>query len=72
MEPSLEQLAIVPEPVSTPTSPESVTSHGPMDSKRHQELATLFKKVNIDIVYVTAFLSRKTFSKYASVSAWET
>jgi len=51
---------------------ESVTSHGPMDSKRHQELSTLFTDSTAEIVYVTAFLNRSAFSKYASVIAWET
>jgi hypothetical protein len=51
---------------------ESVTSHGPVDGKRHQELAHLFRESNIGIVYVTAFPSKKLMSKYVSEIAWET
>ena len=51
---------------------ESVTSHGPVDGKRHEELAYLFKNSKIPIVYVTAFPSRKIMAPYLSVIAWET
>ncbi len=51
---------------------ESVTSHGPVDSKRHAELATLFKKSNASLVYVSAFPDRKTFLAFAAVISWET
>jgi hypothetical protein len=51
---------------------ESVTSHGPMDSKRHFELEKLFEPVLQDIVYVTAFPDKKVMSKYVNVIAWET
>ena len=37
---------------------ESVTSHGPVDSKQHNELATLFKEAKPGLVYVTAFPDR--------------
>ena len=37
---------------------ESVTSHGPVDGKRHEELARLFAKSKAGLVYVTAFPSR--------------
>lgn len=37
---------------------ESVTSHGPVDNKRHDELAKLFEKAKPGLVYVTAFPSR--------------
>ena len=50
---------------------ESVTSHGPVDSKRHSELATLFKKCTAGLVYVSAFPNRKVFLKYLEVIAWE-
>ena len=33
---------------------ESVTSHGPVDAKRHNELAALFKGADPGLVYVTA------------------
>ncbi|WP_411348685.1 BsuBI/PstI family type II restriction endonuclease [Paenibacillus sp. WLX2291] len=51
---------------------ESVTSHGPVDGKRHEELAKLFKNCIAGIVYVTAFPNRSAMTRYLSVIAWET
>jgi BsuBI/PstI restriction endonuclease domain/BsuBI/PstI restriction endonuclease HTH domain len=51
---------------------EAVTSHGPVDAKRHYELAKLFKKSKVGLVYVTAFPDGKTFSRYVRGIAWET
>ena len=51
---------------------ESVTSHGPVDGKRHNELRTLFSSANPGLVYVTAFPDRKTMGKYLGVISWET
>ena len=51
---------------------ESVTSHGPVDGKRHEELARLFSKSKAPLVYVTAFPSRSIMAPYLSVIAWET
>ncbi len=51
---------------------ESVTSHGPVDSKRHQELAQLFKGAGCGLVYVTAFPNRAVMSRYLIEIAWET
>lgn len=51
---------------------EAVTSHGPVDGKRHQELELLFEKACIGRVYVTAFASRAAMSRYLSNIAWET
>lgn len=51
---------------------ESVTSHGPVDGKRHQELATLFNGSKAPLVYVTAFPSRKVMARYINAIAWET
>jgi hypothetical protein len=51
---------------------EAVTSHGPVDAKRHRELTKLFSRSKLGLVYVTAFLDRKTFAKYAKEIAWET
>ncbi|HUY80669.1 MAG TPA: BsuBI/PstI family type II restriction endonuclease [Acidobacteriaceae bacterium] len=51
---------------------ESVTSHGPVDGKRHSELARLFKESTAGLVYVTAFPNRATMSRYLSEIAWET
>ena len=51
---------------------ESVTSHGPVDSKRHAELMTLFEASSAGLVYVTAFPTRAVMSKYLADIAWET
>lgn len=51
---------------------ESVTSHGPVDSKRHSELSTLFKDSSAGIVYVTAFPDRQIMAKYLQEISWET
>lgn len=51
---------------------ESVTSHGPVDSKRHEELMRLFAKSSAGLVYVTAFPSRATMGRFLSDIAWET
>jgi len=50
---------------------ESVTSHGPMDSKRHRELAHLFAHSTAGLVYVTAFPNRAIMARYLSDIAWE-
>ncbi len=51
---------------------EAVTSHGPVDAKRHRELTKLFSGSKFGLVYVTAFLNCRTFAKYAKEIAWET
>jgi hypothetical protein len=51
---------------------ESVTSHGPVDAKRHAELAKLFAGSKDGIVYVTAFPNRTTMARYLGEIAWET
>ena len=51
---------------------ESVTSHGPVDAKRHDELARLFAASKAGIVYVTAFPSRAAMTRYLGEIAWET
>jgi len=51
---------------------EAVTSHGPVDGKRHQELSVLFKQSRAGLVYVSAFPTRKVFLKYLESVAWET
>jgi hypothetical protein len=50
---------------------ESVTSHGPVDSKRHEELSRLFRTAKIGLVFVTAFPDRATYKRYAADIAWE-
>lgn len=51
---------------------EAVTSHGPVDGKRHAELAHVFKKAKAGLVYVTAFPSRAVMARYLTDIAWET
>lgn len=51
---------------------EAVTSHGPIGLKRHNELRELFKDTKAGLVFVTAFLTRRTMTKYLSEIAWET
>lgn len=51
---------------------ESVTSHGPVDGKRHAELAKLFAGSTVGLVYVTAFPNRAVMGKYLGEIAWET
>jgi hypothetical protein len=51
---------------------ESVTSHGPVDGKRHAELAQLFTSAKAGLVYVTAFPSRSIMTRYLADIAWET
>ena len=51
---------------------ESVTSHGPVDGKRHAELAKLFSKSTAGLVYVTAFPNRAVMGRYLGEIAWET
>jgi hypothetical protein len=51
---------------------ESVTSHGPVDGKRHIELAKLFTGSTAGLVYVTAFPNRTAMSRYLGEIAWET
>lgn len=51
---------------------ESVTSHGPVDSKRHEELARLFAGSSVGLVYVTAFPNRAIMARYLPEIAWET
>lgn len=50
---------------------ESVTSHGPVDGKRHAELAKLFAGSKAGLVYVTAFPSRSIMARYLGEIAWE-
>lgn len=51
---------------------ESVTSHGPVDGKRHAELSKLFAGSKAGLVYVTAFPNRAIMGRYLSEIAWET
>jgi adenine-specific DNA-methyltransferase len=51
---------------------EAVTSHGPVNPKRHEELKSLFKKCRFGLVFVTAFPNRSTLGKYLRDISWET
>ncbi len=51
---------------------EAVTSHGPINPKRQGELRTLFPAAAGNLVFVTAFLTRRDMVRYASDIAWET
>lgn len=51
---------------------EAVTSHGPVDGKRHGELAHLSSEALAGRVYVTAFPNRRAMSRYVGSIAWET
>jgi type II restriction enzyme len=51
---------------------EAVTSHGPVDGKRHAELSNLFAGSSAGIVFVTAFPTRTLMSRYLPQIAWET
>jgi len=51
---------------------EAVTSHGPVDAKRHRELKSLFSESSAGLVFVTTFLTKKDMVKYLRHIAWET
>lgn len=51
---------------------EAVTSHGPVDPKRYEELSAMFKDGKAGIVFVTAFPDRKTLAKYLAEISWQT
>ena len=51
---------------------EAVTSHGPVSPKRFGELEEMLADCPADPIYITAFLTRAEFRKYAADIAWET
>jgi adenine-specific DNA-methyltransferase len=51
---------------------EAVTSHGPVNLKRRNELKRLFKSSRKGLVFVTAFPSRKEMTRYLAEISWET
>ena len=51
---------------------EAVTTHGPIDPKRHDELKRIFSDADAGLVFVTAFLDRKALSQYLDDISWET
>jgi hypothetical protein len=50
---------------------EAASSHGPVDSKRQGELASLFAGSSAGLVYVSCFPDRAEFRKYVDKIAWE-
>lgn len=42
---------------------ESVTSHGPIDAKRYNDLSNLFKGCKAGLIYVSAFSNKENFFK---------
>ena len=51
---------------------EAVTSHGPVDGKRHAELSRLFAASTAGLVFVAAFPNRSIMGRYLPEIAWET
>ena len=51
---------------------EAVTSHGPVNPKRRQELKELFAGSKVGLIFVTAFLARRSMLKYLEDVSWET
>ena len=51
---------------------EAASSHGPVDAKRHGELAALFADAQPGLVYVSCFPDRQEMRKYLHQIAWET
>jgi adenine-specific DNA-methyltransferase len=51
---------------------EAVTSHGPIDQKRQNELRALFSSPSIGLIYVTAFETRRAMTKHLRHNSWET
>jgi adenine-specific DNA-methyltransferase len=51
---------------------EAVTSHGPVDLKRRNELRQLFQPSSKGLVFVTAFPNRREMTRYLAEISWET
>ena len=51
---------------------EAVTSHGPVNVLRHNQLKDLFAGSTAGLVFVTTFLNRATMRAYLPEIAWET
>ena len=51
---------------------EPVTSHGPMNPKRTEELETTLKYCSATRVYVSAFPDFRQFKQHVDKIAWET
>jgi hypothetical protein len=51
---------------------EAVTSHGPVNILRHNQLKKLFAGSEAGLVFVTTFLDRAAMREYLPDIAWET
>jgi adenine-specific DNA-methyltransferase len=51
---------------------EAVTSHGPVSPKRHAEIEEMVATCTAERIYVSAFLTRGDFRRFAADIAWET
>ena len=51
---------------------EAVTSHGPVNLLRHNQLKDLFAASRAGLVFVTTFLDRASMREYLPEIAWET
>ncbi|HVX09921.1 MAG TPA: BsuBI/PstI family type II restriction endonuclease [Pirellulales bacterium] len=51
---------------------EAVTSHGPVDGKRRDELRRLFAASTAPLVFVTAFMDRGAMVRFLGDISWET
>lgn len=51
---------------------EAVMTHGPVDPKRRNELKNLFKDCKPGLVFVTAFIDRRSMVRYLNDISWET
>jgi adenine-specific DNA-methyltransferase len=51
---------------------EAVTSVGPVDGKRYDELIALFGRASAGLVFITAFPDRALMSRFLTEIAWET
>src|SRR5690242_11094775 len=46
---------------------EAITAHGPIDANRKAELQYLFGDARVELVFVTAFLSRSAMANYYQI-----
>jgi adenine-specific DNA-methyltransferase len=51
---------------------EAATTHGPVNPKRHAEIEAMLAECSAARVYITAFLDKADFRRYAADIAWET
>ena len=49
-----------------------MTSNGPIDARRFEELTLIFQTDNVSLIYVTAFPDRSEMRKFLSELDWET